>query len=498
MANEDKLRAYLRRVTAELDEAHQRLREAEDRAGEPIAIIAMSCRFPAGVGSPEDLWDLLVAGGDAISGFPVNRGWDLDRLYDPDPDRPGRCHTREGGFLHDADLFDAALFGISPREALAMDPQQRLLLETSWEAFERAGIAPDSLAGSRTGVFVGMMSSQEYARLQTDREPVACLDDPYFGYGSAPSVAAGRLSYLLDLRGPCLCVDTACSSGLLAVHLAVQSLRRGECDLAIAAGVSALVHPAAVLQACRAHMLAPDGRCKTFDADADGFLLGEGCGVVVLERVSEAHQRGHRVHALLSGSAVSQDGRTNGMTAPNQAAQVRVLTDALAAAGVRPDQVGYVEAHGSGTRLGDAVEMAALHQVFGADREPLVVGAVKTNVGHLLGAAGLAGLIKAVCAVRSGRIPANLHLRRPSPAVDWQRCPVLLPSTTVAWPAGAGPRIAGVSSFGWSGTNVHVVVEQATPPTPAPPPRGAAPGWTLLPLSARTPTALTSLAHRCV
>jgi acyl transferase domain-containing protein/acyl carrier protein len=442
---------------------------AEPRSPDtPVCVVGLGCRFPGGADSPDLLWRNLIYGTHAASEVPADR-WDAEEYFDPDPTARLSVYTTRGGFLAELAGFDADFFGISPAEAVRMDPQQRLLLEVTWAALENAGIAPDRLRGSRTGVFVGMMASQEYGRVQTDRDAESALADPYFGYGTAPSVTAGRLSYLLDLRGPSLCVDTACSSSLLAVHLAAQSLRRGECDLAVVGGVSAVPHPGGMVQACRAHMLAPDGRCKTFDAAADGFLMSEGCGVVVLERGPDAESRGHRVLATVRGSAVGQDGRSNGMTAPNPAAQEQVIRDALAAARVAPGQIGYLETHGSGTRLGDAVEVGALQQVFSADRDPatpLVLGAVKTNLGHLLGAAGIAGLIKAVLALRHGTVPGNLHLTDPNPAIDWSRCPVLLPERPTEWPV-PGPRLAGVSSFGWSGTNVHVVLQAGPEPAPA-------------------------------
>ena len=463
-------------------------------AGDSICVVGISCRFPGGSDTPDRFWENLLAGFDGGKDVPADR-WDASCWYDPDRTAPGTSYTTRGGFVDDLAGFDAGLFGIAPGEALRMDPQQRLLLELAWSALEDAGIAPDRVRGSRTGVFVGMMTSPEYGWLQTDRDGAACIDDPYFGIGTAPSVAAGRLSYALDLRGPSLCVDTACSSSLLGVHLAAESLRRGESDLALAGGVSALVHPVGMVQACRTHQLAADGRCKTFDDRADGFLMAEGCGFVVLERRSDAAARGHRVLAVIRGSAVNQDGRSNGLTAPSLSAQVAVIRAALAAAGAQPADVGYVEAHGSGTRLGDAIEMSALQEVFGAGRErehPLVVGAVKTNVGHLLGAAGVAGLVKTVQVVRHGQIPANRHLEQPSSAIDWERCPVSLPGAVTTWPgssaAAGGPaklRMAGVSSFGWSGTNVHVVIEQPAgdPQAVAGPPDA---GVHVLPLSART------------
>lgn len=459
-----------------------------------VCVVGLGCRFPGGANSPELFWRNLVAGVDAAVDVPADR-WDAAAYFDPDPAAPMKSYTTRGGFLDDIAGFDAEFFGISPAEAVRMDPQQRLLLEVTWSALEHAGVAPDRLRGSRTGVFIGMMGNQEYGRLQTDRESDACFDDPYFGYGIAPSVAAGRLSYLLDLRGPSLCLDTACSSSLLGVHLAAESLRRGECDLALAGGVSALLHPASMVQACRAHMLAPDGRCKTFDAAADGFLMSEGCGLVVLERLGDAVANGHQVLAVVRGSAAGQDGRSNGMTAPNLAAQVQVIRDAQAAAGVRPHEVGYLETHGSGTKLGDAVEVAALREVFGADRDPsapLVLGAVKSNLGHLLGAAGIAGLIKAVLVLRHGEIPANLHLNEPNPDIEWTRSPVAIPRSLTEWPEADAARIAGVSSFGWSGTNVHVVLQGGASAEAS---AEAGGGWRLLTLSAQTETALWRAAE---
>ena len=459
-----------------------------------VAVVGLSCRFPGEAEDPGRFWGNLLAGRHAGRQVPPDR-WSLDGFHSTDRSVGGTSYTDRAGFVSDLAGFDAGFFGIAPGEARRMDPQHRLLLEVVWAALEDAGIAPDAIRGSRTGVFVGLMGSQEWGTLQTEREGGSCLDDPFFGYGLAPSVAAGRVSYVLDARGPSLSVDTACSSSLLAVHLAARSLREGECDLAVVAGVSALVHPAAMVQACRAHMLAADGRCKTFDAEADGFLIGEGCGAVVLQRVADAGSDRQRVRAYLRGSAVGQDGRSNGMTAPSRSAQVAVISAAHADAGVDPTEVAFVEAHGSGTRLGDAIEMTALQDVFGSGRDPerpLVVGAVKTNVGHLLGAAGMAGFIKTVLALEHGVIPPNLHLSRPSPDVDWTRANVLLPSEVTAWPL-TGPRVAGVSSFGWSGTNVHVVLQQPDEP---PAVQTARRGWQLLPLSAASAPALRQTADR--
>ncbi len=473
---------------------------------DPICVVGMACRFPGAADSPDTFWRNLTDGLDAATEVPADR-WDAAAHYSADPDAPGTAYTTRGGFISDLAGFDAAFFDISPREALRMDPQQRILLEVAWQALENAGVAPDGIRGSRTGVFVGQMVSSQYANLQVDGG-AGCLDDPYFGIGTSSSVVSGRLSYLLDLHGPSLLVDTACSSSMVALHLAMTSLRQGESDLALVGGVSATMHPDVFRQGSKMRMLAVDGRCKTFDATADGFLIGEGCGVVVVERLSSAVANGHRVLAVLRGSAVNQDGASNGLTAPNGAAQVSVIRAALAAAGRVPAEMDFVEAHGSGTLLGDSIEMTSLHEVFGLDRRadrPLVVGAVKTNVGHLVGAAGMAGLIKTVLAVGHRRIPANLHLAEVNPTVDWDRCPVLLPDRTIPWPSvpdqpgegsdAAAPRrraLAGVSSFGWSGTNAHVVIEE--PPGPALVSPDEGPSWQAVLLSARTESALSAVA----
>ncbi len=470
-------------------------------ATEPLGVVGMACRFPGDANTPAKFWHNLIAGVDASSEVPSDR-WDAAALYSGDLDEAGKSYTRSGAFVTDIAGFDCGFFGISPREALRMDPQQRMLLETAWAALEEAGISADSLRGGRVGVFVGMMASDQYASLQLDRGGEAVLDDPNFGIGTAPSVVSGRLSYLLDLRGPSVVLDTACSSALVALHLAAQSLNRGECDLAVVGGVSATLHEDAFRQACKMRMLARDGRCKTFDRQADGFLMGEGCGVVVLERVSDAYARAHRPLALLRGSAINQDGASNGLTAPSRQAQAAVIRAALDRAVVPPGAVGYVEAHGSGTLLGDSIEMSALHDVFGPDRpadHPLVVGAVKTNIGHLIGAAGIAGLIKAVLAVQRGQIPGNLHLSDRNPTIDWDGCPTVLPDGPLPWPGDGPTRIAGVSSFGWSGSNAHVVLAQAPDLPAANQPSGDAAqptSWHVLPLSASSETALRDVGHR--
>jgi acyl transferase domain-containing protein len=457
---------------------------------EPIAIIGMGCRFPGGAHDPESYWQLLRNGVDAITQVPPDR-WDVEAFFDPDPDAPGKIYTRWGGFLPDIDQFDCQFFGISPREAGAMDPQQRLLLEVSWEALEDAGQAPEKLVGSQTGVFVGI-SVSEYAQLFGG---AGTADMIYAGTGNASSVASGRISYALGLQGPTLSVDTACSSSLVAVHLACQSLRAEESRLALAAGVNLILTPTGAIYFSKMRAMAPDGRSKTFDAAADGYVRSEGCGVVVLKRLSDALADGDRIAGLIRGSAVNHDGRSSGLTVPNGPSQQAVLRAALAHAGVEPSRVSYVEAHGTGTPLGDPIEVGALAAVYGGERaEPLLIGSVKTNIGHTESAAGIAGLIKTVLALQHGEIPPHLHFKSANPHMALEKIPAAIPTALTPWPLGAARRFAGVSSFALSGTNAHVVVEEAPPPESSPAPEE--PRAHLLPLSARSPEAFDALAQK--
>ena len=483
----------LKQALLALEDMGSRLAKSERERHEPIAIIGMGCRFP---GAPDTatFWRLMEKGIDAVKEVPSSR-WTMEDYYDRDPDVPGKMSTRWAGLLDEVDRFDPEFFGISPREAVAMDPQQRLLLEVAWEALENAGQGPRALTLGLTGVFVGM-TGDEYARLFY-RYGDPSVFNTYFASGIARSVAAGRISYTLGLQGPNLTLDTACSSSLVAVHTACLHLRMGECRIALAGGSNVVLSPEIGIAFSKAHMMAADGRCKTFDSKADGFVRGEGCGIVVLKRLSDAVADDDNILAVIRGSAVNQDGRSGGLTVPNGKAQEALIRQALANSGVKPEEIGYVEAHGTGTALGDPIEAHALAAVLGPGRtreNPLVVGSVKTNLGHLESAAGVAGLIKVVLSLQHEQIPAHLHFQQMNPHIDWGGVPVEIPLTARPWTRGEKKRVAGVSAFGFSGTNAHVIVEEA-PLREQRPPEIERPVH-ILALSARNQTALQELAHR--
>ncbi|MBI1357400.1 MAG: SDR family NAD(P)-dependent oxidoreductase [Acidobacteria bacterium] len=479
----------LQRAYMALEEMRAKLQALEGARAEPIAIVGMGCRFPGGADSPERLWELLRDGVDAVSEVPADR-WDIDAYYDPDPSKPGKMCTRWGGFLPDPGGFDAEFFGVSPREAELMDPQHRLLLEVAWEALEDAGQPADRIAGSRTGVFVGIYN--------TDYQQFQSKDEIYAALGNSVGVAAGRLSYSFDLQGPSMLVDTLCSSSLVTVSLACHSLRLRECDMALAGGVNLILSPLSTILTSRLQALAPDGRCKTFDARANGFVRSEGCGVVTLKRLSDALAADDSIWAVIRGSAVNQDGRSTGLTAPNVLAQQAVIRQALEDGGVDPAHVGYLEAHGTGTSLGDPIEVEALRAVYGRPRpdgEPCYLSSVKTNFGHAEAAAGIAGLLKSILALKHGLVPPHLHLRQLNPRIDLDGTPFRIPTQAQPWAAGDRPRMAAVSSFGLSGANAHVILEEAPPAATRPAPAAVSKPC-LLPISARSPEALEQLRAR--
>jgi acyl transferase domain-containing protein/SAM-dependent methyltransferase len=482
----------LKRAILELREMRSKLDQTDRRQREPIAIVGIGLRLPGGAHDESSLWQLLADGVDAISEIPRDR-WDLNAYYDVDPDKPGKMNTRHGAFIDEVDRFDAEFFAISPREAVSMDPQHRLLMETSWEALENAAIAPAALRESPTGVFVGIGNSDYWRMAYRDEEQI----DGYSALGNCYSVAAGRLSYFLGVHGPSMAIDTACSASLVAMHLACCSLRSGECNLALAGGVNLILSPEININFSKSRMLAPDGHCKTFDAGADGYVRGEGCAVVVLKTLSAAMKEGNRILALIRGSAVNQDGRSGGLTAPNGPAQEAVIRAALATAGVAPHEVSYLEAHGTGTSLGDPIEVRAASAVLcnGRPREfPLAMGSIKTNIGHLEAAAGVAGLLKVVGALQKRQIPPHLHLKEKSPYIDWDSVPITVPTTLTPWVPVNGKRIAGLSSFGFSGTNAHLVLEE--PPEVTKPWSATERPIHLLALSAKSDKALSELVQK--
>lgn len=489
MASSDPSLSPTKRALQAIQTLQAKVEALERAKHQPIAVIGLGCRFP-GANNPAEFWDLLQNGKEAITEVPSDR-WDLDQYYSSDPNTPGKMLTRYGGFIKNLFEFDAKFFRVSPREALSLDPQQRLLLEVSWEALENAGLAPDSLTDEPVGVFVGISAIDYWYQLLSRRHEDI---DAYLTTGNTHSVASGRLSYLLGLTGPSLSVDTACSSSLSAVHLACQSLRNSECSLALVGGVNAILTPETSINFSKAQMLSPDGRCKSFDQAANGFGRAEGCGVIVLKRLSDAVANHDHIRAVILGSALNHTGRTSGLTVPNGPAQQRAIRDAIATTHITPHQVDYIEAHGTGTALGDPIELGALSEVFSPGRShPLWIGSVKSNIGHLEAAAGMAGIIKVILSLQHSAIPPNLHFQTPTPHIDWSQQPLQVPTQLTPWPQAEQPRTAGVSAFGFNGTNAHLII--AEPPANKAPQPPTLPYY-LLTLSARTAPALQQLANQ--
>ena len=466
-----------------------------------FAIVGYAARFP-GAADADEFWDVLREGRDAISEVPKDR-WDVDEFFDPDPDAPGKVATRRAGFVDDVTGFDAPFFGMSTREVRMLDPQHRLLLETAWRAVEHSGTAPTALANTNTGVFVGL-ATHDYLGMASGELTFPEIE-AYMAIGTSNAAAAGRISYRLGLQGPSVAVDTACSSSLVAIHQACQALRLGECDLALAGGANVLLTPATMITFSHAHMLAPDGRCKTFDAAADGYVRGEGCGVIVMKRLEDAIRDGDRIRAVIRGSAINQDGASGGLTVPNGGAQQRVIADALKRSGLVPADVDYLEAHGTGTSLGDPIEAQAAGAVLGEGRkagDPLLIGSAKTNIGHLEAAAGIAGVIKVILSLENELLPPHLHFQNPSPHIPWDRLALQVVQEATPWERNGRPRIAGISSFGFAGTNAHVILEEAPAQAvqaaaePAPADQPADQRFSILPVSARTPDALVQIADQ--
>ncbi|MEM9923110.1 MAG: beta-ketoacyl synthase N-terminal-like domain-containing protein [Cyanobacteria bacterium P01_D01_bin.50] len=495
MNSQDQLdyRSLLKNALVELKKMRSELNTIEEAKTEPIAIIGMGCRFPGGANNPEAYWQLLRNGVNAVTEIPSER-WNVEAYYDSNPEAPGKMYTRYGAFLDDVSKFDPQFFEISPREAMSMDPQQRLLLEVTWEALENAGIPPEQIKGTQTGVFMGVCFD-DYAKFNVKSTDTSRIE-AYDALGNFRSVAAGRISYFFGLQGPTMQLDTTCSSALLGVHLACQSLRSGESNFALAGGVNLMLEPGTTVGFSKLKALSADGKCKTFDSAANGYVRGEGCGVILLKRLSDAMADGDHIHGIIRGSAANHDGRSNGLTAPNGSAQEALVRQALASAKLKPSQIQYVEAHGTGTSLGDPIEVSALGRVLAQGRSqenPLIIGSVKTNFGHLETAAGVAGLMKVVLSLQNKEIPAHLHFQEPNPYIPWQKYPLKVPTELTPWSVKNGKRLGGVSSFGMSGTNVHVIIEEAPEPTAIK--SAAARPLHLLSLSAKTESALVAIVN---